>query len=1737
MNDNQCTGNRRTRLPRALLVTLLLIALVAPALGGVPGEIVRWGYDLGETPTGTDYTAIDAYSYTMVALRADGSIVSWGDDGYYWDPQPPTDTGYTAVSAGLKGGTALNADGSIVVWGDLCYGTENPPEESNFVAVAAGTDHCLALRADGSIVGWGYDYHGQVSQAPTGTGFMAVAAGYYHSHALKADGSIVSWGSVGYDDWGCVSQTPTDTGFVAIDAGEMTCHALRADGSIVSWGNDYYGQVSETPAGTGFIAVSAGDTHSLALRADGSIVSWGNDDTSGCVSQTPTGTGFTAIAAGYYTSLALRIPTPPPTITGIAPNQASKGLSTVPFTITGTHFQDGAEVVISMRTTMPPPFEVVMIQASDEQVHDAGGQQTITGTFNLGGALVGLYNITVTNPDGTSGTYQDGFTITGPVLAVTSINPNTGGQGTTVSIDNLAGTGFQNGATVTLQAYGHPDIVGTNVAVRSYSQINCQFVLPLTAAEGWWNVVVTIPGGANATLLTGFHVVRPVLSVSSITPNTGGQRTTVSITDLTGTGFQNGATVKLYRAPVGSPADEIPATGVTVVSPTKITCQFVLPRYLWDGDLGKWDVVVTNPNGDSETFTDGFTVVRPVLSASSIAPDAGLQGETVAITNLAGTGFQNGATVMLQAIGHADIPGTNVATVSPAQMTCTFAIPATAAVGYWNVTVRNANGDTATMMNAFHITKPVLSVSSIAPNTGAQGATVAITNVAGGGFQNGATLKLTRTGSTDINATGVTVASASKITCQVAVPATAALGDWNVVVTNPNGDSTTLTNAFHVVAGAITVTSISPASGLPGTTYPTVYVLGTGFADGAEVALRAGPGGAVINATGETWINATAIRCSLDIPADAYPGLYRVSVKNPNGDWIGKADGFTVTTRAPSLIGISPASASRGSTITAYLSGSFTNGDEVTIYGGAVPIGVSAVTWVNATTLRCNITIPSTASLGAYTVLVGNSMGSDDLAGGFTVTDPLTVTAIAPNISARGTTVSTTITGTGFTAPATVKLSKILSLMPPRIESITATNVTVQSPTQIMCTFDVPTTASLGTWNVGVTNPDGQVGTLFSGFTVPAPPTVTAIAPNISTRSSTVPVTITGTDFAAPVTVTLMKIFSGFPPRFEMITATDVVVRSPTQITCTFAVPATAYIGAWSVVVRNPDAQAGSLSEAFTILDVPTVTGISPDSAALFDTLPEVSVTGTSFVPGAQVSLRNGTVVIDATDEAVIDATTIRCALAIPWNAPVGTYNVSVENPGAVRVEKADAFTVVAATPYVTAIQPNQEYPAATVSIHVDGTNFMTGTEIEMRGGPGDETVIETDEYWNYPDLTVVLTIPSTTPAGIYQVYARNPGGTWFTTGLTFTVLEPPTVTGISPDSAALFDTLPEVYVTGTNFASGAQVSLRRGETVTEATGETRINATTIRCGLSFDWMTPLGAYGVYVTNPGTAMVGRADAFTVVAATPYVTAIQPNQEYPAATVSIHVDGTNFMTGTEIEMRGGPGDETVIETDEYWNYPDLTVVLTIPSTTPAGIYQVYARNPGGTWFTTGVAFTVLEPLTVTGISPNTGLQGSTVAITNLSGAGFELGSTVKLTRIGSADISADSVSAVSATKITCEFALPATAETGSWNVVAINLDGGSAMLADGFTVTAPVTPTVIPTPTVTQFPGGSGPPTDPDSNRLYEDVNGNLRTDFADVVLYFNQMAWIPAHEPLAAFDYNGNGRIDFADVVGLFNHL
>lgn len=105
-------------------------------------------------------------------------------------------------------------------------------------------------------------------------------------------------------------------------------------------------------------------------------------------------------------------------------------------------------------------------------------------------------------------------------------------------------------------------------------------------------------------------------------------------------------------------------------------------------------------------------------------------------------------------------------------------------------------------------TLPAPSVTSITPNTGVNTGTISITNLAGANFQNDATVKLTRSGQPDIDATNVMVVSDSQITCDFDLTG-AAVGQWNVVVTNPDAQSGQLDNGFTITAPPAPDVSIS----------------------------------------------------------------------------------------------------------------------------------------------------------------------------------------------------------------------------------------------------------------------------------------------------------------------------------------------------------------------------------------------------------------------------------------------------------------------------------------------------------------------------------------------------------------------------------------------------------------------------------------------------------------------------------------------------------------------------------------------------------------------------------------------------------------------------------------------------------------------------------------------------------------------------------------------------------------
>lgn len=658
-----------------------------------------------------------------------------------------------------------------------------------------------------------------------------------------------------------------------------------------------------------------------------------------------------------------------------------------------------------------------------------------------------------------------------PAPTISGITPATSDVDTFVGVTDLAGTGFQTGASVKLTRSGYPDIPAESVVAVSPTQITCG--IDLTAAPiGPWNVVVTNPDTQSGALTDGFMVTGPEPTVSSITPAMAQTGSIVSVTSLTGTNFVAGASVRLTKM---GEAD-ITAGSVVVVSPTEITCSLDLAG----AAPGAWDVVVTNVDLRAGTLAGGFTITPPPPMVLSIEPTMAVTGTVVMVTDLAGTGFQDGAAVKLQRIGHSDIVAASVVVASPTQITCTFDLTG-AAAGLWDVVVTNPDMQTGTLPNGFSIILPAPVVTSITPSSGTQGAVVNVTDLAGSNFVDGAGVKLTRIGEPDIVASSVVVVTSSQITCALDLTGAAA-GAWNVVVTNPDTQSATLTDGFTVVLPPPGIASITPASGITGTIVPVTDLAGTNFVAGAAVKLTR-MGEPDIVAGSVVVVSAIQITCTLDLSGAAI-GAWSVVVTNPDTQTASLPDGFTVTPPpAPAPGSILPAAAITGTmvSITDLAGSDFVTGAEVKLTRtGETDIPATSVVVVSPAQITCSLDLAG-AAVGAWDVVVTNpDMQSGTLPGGFDVLPipPPSVSQIVPSGAQSGSIANiSNLAGANFQAGATVKLTRTGE------SDIAGASVVVVSDVQITCTFDL-SGAAVGPWNVVVTNPDLQSGSQMNGFQV-----------------------------------------------------------------------------------------------------------------------------------------------------------------------------------------------------------------------------------------------------------------------------------------------------------------------------------------------------------------------------------------------------------------------------------------------------------------------------------------------------------------------------------------------------------------------------------------------------------------------------------------------------------------------------
>ena len=254
----------------------LLLGLVESGTAASPkGTPFGWGaYDPMSLPVNaTNIVALDASLLGPIALRADGTVLTW--DG---SPQPPLGlSNVVAVSAGDVFHLALKGNGQVVAWGGFHVEsvaiTTPPAWLTNVVAISAGYDHSVALTSDGFLIPWGANALAVLQSPVRPFRPRSFSAGQQTVIVVDDNGKLSGWGA---DHSGVLTFPAALNDAIQVSVSPfMHALGLRSDGRVFAWGNNSDGQSTVPNGTTNVIQVAAGPLWSLALRDDGSVRIWG----------------------------------------------------------------------------------------------------------------------------------------------------------------------------------------------------------------------------------------------------------------------------------------------------------------------------------------------------------------------------------------------------------------------------------------------------------------------------------------------------------------------------------------------------------------------------------------------------------------------------------------------------------------------------------------------------------------------------------------------------------------------------------------------------------------------------------------------------------------------------------------------------------------------------------------------------------------------------------------------------------------------------------------------------------------------------------------------------------------------------------------------------------------------------------------------------------------------------------------------------------------------------------------------------------------------------------------------------------------------------------------------------------------------------------------------------------------------------------------------------------------------
>ncbi len=633
------------------------------------------------------------------------------------------------------------------------------------------------------------------------------------------------------------------------------------------------------------------------------------------------------------------------------------------------------------------------------------------------------------------------------------------------------------------------------------------------------SVSVTNGDGQVATV-SGLFTYTRAPTITSITPAAGAL---IGGTTLTIVGTNLLAGVEVYLGSV-DPLNLCASSSLNLGTQT-ITCSAPALAGLDPLLENKKDVIVLNTDTQSATRVEGYTY-RPAPVITNVTPE--LYGPVAGGNQLTidGDYFYTGVLVTI----NGTICGP-VIRESVNRIRCNTPAAPGAVPGSYTLRVFNNDNQQATTTYNYVASPTVASLNKNMFLT--SGLETLVIN--GAGFRTGVSVTI---GGLACN---VTVVVDAQISCET--PIALSEGTKNVVITNPSGQSITLSNVLYFNS-PLNLSLVSPSSG-PVSGGNSISLSGTGFYAGMTI---------TIGGVGCNSINVVSTNLASCSPAAGAAGVQDVVLGLTGPVQTSTLVGAYTYRAAPTITAISPNSGSTtGNTLVTITGANFT--------AGAVPrfngTSCTSISFVDSTSITCRT---PARSAGLVNVLVANPDGqTTPTPVTYTYNAPPAITSITPTFGAvlGGTVV--TINGSNFVTGAVAAVGGVNC----------ASTVFVNS-TLLTCT-----TANLGSQglkSVVVTNPDTQTATLANAFTALPAPTLSSFTPAQSLITGGITVRFTGVNFV-----------SGSIARINGVNCTSTVFVSSTALDC--QVPAAAAATGLAVSVINTDGQTHTAAGTFDYVD------------------------------------------------------------------------------------------------------------------------------------------------------------------------------------------------------------------------------------------------------------------------------------------------------------------------------------------------------------------------------------------------------------------------------------------------------------------------------------------------------------------------------------------------------------------------